>query len=110
VRDLAPKSNIHQVEMNSGRSALHKAAFWGHIDTVIYLAKELHLNVNLPDYNGDTPAHDAARFGHLSVVRALVENGANVALRNHAGLTVADVAAQYEKGDVVSYLRGNSNL
>jgi hypothetical protein len=110
VRDLAPHSDVHQVEINSGRSALHKAAFWGHIDTVLYLAKDLHLNVNQQDYNGDTPAHDAARFGHLNVVRALVENGANVALRNRAGLTVADVAAQYEKGDVVSYLRGNSNL
>jgi len=110
VKEMSAKADIHQVERNSGRSALHKAAFWGHIDTVNYLSKELHLNVNQQDYNGDTPAHDAARFGHLNVVKALVEAGANVAIRNHAGRTVADVAAQYEKADVVNYIRGHSNL
>jgi len=111
VQELSSKADVHQLEINSGRNALHKAAFWGHIETVIYLVKELHLNVNQADYNGDTAAHDAARFGHLSVVKALVENGANLGLRNKAGLTVVDVAKQYEKSDVVSYLRGgNSNL
>jgi hypothetical protein len=110
VKELTAKADIHQVERNSGRSALHKAAFWGHIDTVLYLAHDLHLNVNQQDYNGDTPAHDAARFGHLNVVRALVDNGANVTIRNGAGKTVAEVAAQYEKGDVVNYIRGHSNL
>jgi len=110
VKELAAKADIHQLERNSGRSALHKAAFWGHIDTVLYLAHDLHLNVNQLDYNGDTPAHDAARFGHLNVVRALVDNGANVTLRNGAGKTVAEVAAQYEKTDVVNYIRGHSNL
>jgi len=110
VKELAAKADVHQLELSSGRSALHKAAFWGHIETVLFLARDLKLNVNQQDYNGDTAAHDAARFGHINVVRALVENGANVGVRNKAGLTVADVAAQYEKPDIVGYLKGHSNL
>jgi catalase (peroxidase I) len=106
VKELSAKADVHQLEKNSGRSALHKAAFWGHIDTVLYLAHDLKLNVNQQDYNGDTPAHDAARFGHLTVVRALLENGANVSIRNHAGKTVAEVAEQYQKHDIVHYVKG----
>jgi len=106
VKELSAKADVHQLEKNSGRSALHKAAFWGHIDTVLYLSHDLKLNVNQQDYNGDTPAHDAARFGHLTVVRALVENGANVGIRNHAGKTVAEVAEQYQKPDIVYYVKG----
>jgi ankyrin repeat protein len=31
----------------------------------------------------DTPLHDAARWGHLSVAKLLVERGADVRMRNN---------------------------
>jgi hypothetical protein len=33
---IAAKCDVHQVESTSGRSALHKAAFWGHNKMVEY--------------------------------------------------------------------------
>ena len=33
---IAAKCDVHQVEATSGRSALHKAAFWGHNKMVEY--------------------------------------------------------------------------
>jgi len=109
VKTLSRHADVHQLERSSGRSALHKAAFWGHVDTVEYLTKELKLNVNQQDYNGDTPLHDAARFGHLNVVKILVENGANIAIQNTDGKNVMEVAQLYEKHDVATYLQGHVN-
>jgi ankyrin repeat protein len=40
----------------------------------------------------DTPLHDAARLEYLSVVKLLVETGADVRLRNNKGQTASDVA------------------
>jgi len=40
----------------------------------------------------DTPLYDAARLGYLSVVKLLVQTGADVRLRNNKGQTASDVA------------------
>ncbi|CAE7613532.1 ccp1, partial [Symbiodinium microadriaticum] len=74
VMELTPLANIHDAEGYSGRTALHKAAFWGHTDVVEYLIG-LELDPNAADYNGDTPLHDAARFAHDGVVSALMKDG-----------------------------------
>jgi len=47
-----------------------------------YLVDEAKLNVNAQDNYGDTSLHDAAKFGHIEVVKILLEAGANVTLRN----------------------------
>lgn len=95
VQELTPKSDIHEVEGYSGRTALHKAAFWGHTDVVDYLIG-LKLNPNAVDYNGDTPLHDAARFAHEGVVASLMQApGINLAARNNDGLTPLEVAIEY---------------
>lgn len=91
-RRFAPQADVHAVEANSGRTALHKAAFWGHHALCEMLLGELGLNPNVADSMGDTPLHDAARFGHVKVVQRLVAHGADRAARNTAGLTPLDVA------------------
>jgi len=105
VKEMAPKCDVHQVEKSSGRSALHKAAFWGHVETVHYLAHDLKLNVNQQDYNGDTAMHDAVRFNHVKVVESLLSAGANVNVKNKEGRNVYDVAVQYEKHDLARLLK-----
>ena len=54
VMAKAKDADVHEVEAATGRSALHKAAFWGHDGTVAFLTKECKLDVNQRDSNGDT--------------------------------------------------------
>ena len=111
------------LELNSGRTALHKAAFWGHDHIVPWLlGPKCNVDPNLQDYNGDTALHDAARFGHskvcslegvlhitapvltphvhtysLQVIAQLLAGGASVAIANKAGRLPGDEALFYGK-------------
>mmetsp|Transcript_27168 Transcript_27168/g.42290 ORF Transcript_27168/g.42290 Transcript_27168/m.42290 type:complete len:121 (-) Transcript_27168:54-416(-) len=92
----AETADINELEASSGRTALHKACFWGHIETVQFLLSQ-GIKVDIQDYNGDTALHDAVHFGHTPVVEALLKHGANTRLMNNAGKTPADVAISQEK-------------
>eukprot|EP01095_Lingulamoeba_sp_RSL-Kostka_P017191 TRINITY_DN879_c0_g1_i1.p1 TRINITY_DN879_c0_g1~~TRINITY_DN879_c0_g1_i1.p1 ORF type:complete len:416 (-),score=181.79 TRINITY_DN879_c0_g1_i1:73-1320(-) len=104
VRD---KSDVHQLEATSGRSALHKAAFWGHIQMTKYLVNECKLDTNVQDYAGDTALHDAARFGHVEVVKALLDGGASTSLKNKKNQTSLDVAIDHSKNEVIALFNNN---
>jgi hypothetical protein len=102
------KADPNQLEATSGRSALHKAAFWGHTAMTKYLATEAKVNLNVQDVYGDTALHDGAKFGHEAVVKALVDAGANTTLKNKAGKTPLDLAKEHNKPKVVSVLEKTS--
>jgi ankyrin repeat protein len=110
VKELAAQgADVHGVEASSGRTALHKAAFWGHEATVGFLLNEGHVNPNVQDYNGDTALHDAARFGHVSCVNLLLA-GTDLTLRNKEGKTPLEVAEQYQQPKIVALLNERSKL
>jgi hypothetical protein len=48
VRRFAPDADVHALETSSGRSALHKAAYWGHEQLTAVLLKEFAISVLLP--------------------------------------------------------------
>jgi hypothetical protein len=56
--------------------------------------------MNVQDSNGDTALHDASRFCHTQVVKALVDNSS----KNSKGETAADVAKDYDKTEVATQL------
>jgi len=103
-RRLAPSANVHAVDKASGRSALHEAAFWGHHETVQYLANECKLNIHARDFNGDTPLHDAVRFDHLTVVQVLLDARADPSLKNKHGLDALGIAQQHGHERIVQLL------
>lgn len=96
--------DVHAVESSSGRTALHKSAFWGHTAMSAFLINECKIDVNVKDSMGDTACHDAARFGHMPVVEMLLKAGANPSIKNKAGKTAGDVAREYDKTTVASVL------
>ena len=103
---LASRANADAkaVDLPSMRSALHKASFWGHDHIIGWLLDDLKLDVNAVDAEGDAGLHDAARFGHVSVVKALVARGASKDLKNNKGMTAREVAAENGKDECAALL------
>jgi len=99
--------DANEVEAATGRTALHKAAFWGHDHLMSVLVDKCKVEVNTQDLAGDTALHDAARFGHLDVVTALLKAGADPKITNKKGENAAATAAAYEKPDVVRVLQAS---
>lgn len=63
------------------------AAATGDVDTISHFAnteENKHL-LHHPDSNGWMPIHEAARGGHKNVVELLIQHGADINLRTHAG-------------------------
>jgi hypothetical protein len=105
------KLDVNSVEAHSQRTALHKAAYFGHAHVVEYLCGNFGgtIKVNAIDGDGDTALHDAARFGHLAVVDALLHMGhADPTIRNLDGRTALDVAVANDKTAVVELLVSKS--
>lgn len=107
--------NVNAVEAHSHRTALHKAAYFGHAHVVEYLCGNNNfgggvLQVNAVDGDGDTALHDAARFGHEAVVKILLDMGqADPTIRNLDGRTALDMAVANDKTAVVELLLVSSS-
>lgn len=100
----------HATEASSARNALHKSAFWGHEKMTQFLLEECKINVDTPDSKGDTPCHDAARFGHTGVVKQLMAAGCDLSFCNKAGQTALDLAVAFGKDDTAKVLKARSKL
>lgn len=70
----------------TGSTPLHLAAARGDLDTVTTLLAAHH-EVNDADMNNWFPIHEAARGGHLDVMKTLVDNGADIGARTLKGGT-----------------------
>ena len=57
------------------------------------------------DKSGGTALHDAARNGHLLVVKELVASRAELDAPNHQGMTALDVATKEGRGEVAEFLQ-----
>lgn len=67
-------------------------------------------DINATDDDGWTALHYAASLGLLAVTRLLLERGASQAVRDQAGLTASQVAAQAGRTDVVQSLADWTNV
>lgn len=95
--------DVNSTEIHSRRTAMHKAAFFGHAHVIPYLF-QVQASCNLQDVYGDTPLHDAARLGHANVVEALLLGGADATVKNLTGQTAFDVAQMNGKTKVMELL------
>jgi len=85
--ELIHSTNAH------GEGVLHMCAVSGRVRLLLDLISK-GANVNLPDRNGNTPAHKAALNGKDGMVIWLWKKGANLdTLRNQQGQSVLDIAS-----------------
>ncbi|NLJ76136.1 MAG: hypothetical protein GX325_02615 [Peptococcaceae bacterium] len=74
-------------------------------EKIRYLVREKGMDINAQDENGMTPLIHAAFFGHLHVVKELLDLGADVNLRGKGGVTVLMAALQnVANGDIARML------
>jgi ankyrin repeat protein len=98
--------DVNAKEPHSDRTAMHKAAIFGHSHVIEYLIESttMKANINAQDVEGDTPLHDAAKYGHVAVVQALLKAGADQSIVNHERKLAADLAKANGKDAVVAML------
>ena len=78
-------------QCNQGMSALAIAAELGH-DEILQMLIGIGATVDLPDIHSATPLHHAVKNDRVSAVEQLLQHGANITLRNAAGMTALKLA------------------
>ena len=89
-----------------GRNPLSVASFCGCDDVVKFLLDKTDastLLIDTKDSNGCTPLWLACRTGNLSMVKVLIDAGADTTVANNEGLTPQEVASKFKKDKVVEY-------
>ncbi|MFP3234229.1 MAG: ankyrin repeat domain-containing protein [Sulfolobaceae archaeon] len=71
---------------NKGRTPLHRAALFDHVD-IVKLLLERGADPNAKDNAGETPLDSAALIDRVDIVKLLLEHGANPNAKNNDGST-----------------------
>ena len=72
------------------------------------MERERSADVDAVNNVGLSALHAAAHHGYASVVDALLDGGADVALRTNSGETARELARREEHNDVVALLEGGA--
>jgi uncharacterized protein len=100
--ELARRLIERKAEVNKpGWTPLHYAATNadGASLAVTRLLLEHHAYIDAESPNGSTPLMMAAHYGHPSVVKLLLEEGADPMLKNQQGLTAIDFANRAQRAE-----------
>lgn len=87
----------------TGWTALHYAASVGN-NEIVQLLLDNYAYIDAESANKTTPLMMAARGGHILTVKLLLDEGADVGLKNNLGLTALDFAKKHEWADIVEGL------
>eukprot|EP00042_Codosiga_hollandica_P019360 m.59701 g.59701 ORF g.59701 m.59701 type:complete len:167 (+) comp49268_c0_seq10:111-611(+) len=94
----------------SGHSALHMAASFGNEAILKFFLQLDGINLNVRNELGFTPLMFAADRGFNECVHALLQAGANSALKNQDGLTALDLARSNHHSETVIIFEGRSHI
>lgn len=87
-----------------GWTALHYAAVVGN-HKIMTLLLEHHAYIDAETPNKTTPLMLAARRGEMVAVKLLIDQGADISLKNMLGWTAYDFAVEAERRDIASLLQ-----
>lgn len=89
-----------------GWTPLHYAASYPEAAAkdIVALLLERHAYIDAESPNGTTPLMMAARYGHHDAVKLLINEGADLAVRNRAGLSAVDFARAASRDEIVQLL------
>lgn len=96
---------------DTGQTALHHAAGQGADRMVRYLAEEAHADLNALDENHRTPLFYAVQNNSIATIRLLRQCGADLFIKDKAGLTLMEYAIenhQFESARFLCKISGSS--
>jgi ankyrin repeat protein len=105
--EAARRLIARQAEVNKpGWAPLHYAATNTDVVSLsmVRLLLEHHAYIDAESPNGTTPLMMAAHYGHPSVVKLLLEEGADPLLKNQQGLSAIDFANRAQRADVANII------
>ena len=73
VQLLVDQGADHKLKSRDGQTGLHRAAFYGNVDVVKYLIKDLKMSVMFPDKKGSLPLHFACMKLSFNCIRVLIK-------------------------------------
>lgn len=100
---LATRLIEREAEVNKpGWAPLHYAATdaGGQAPAMVRLLLEHHAYIDAESPNGTTPLMMAAHYGNPTVVKLLLEEGADPSIKNQQGLTALDFAHRANRAEV----------
>lgn len=86
-----------------GMTSLHYASVAGNTD-IATLFIESKANINIASNAGNTPLILAARYNRMDIVRALIDAGADITIRDRQNLTAVKRAKAKGNYAIVEYL------
>jgi len=87
-----------------GWAAVHYAAASGSVETLnLLLEHAAYIDSESP--NKTTPLMMALNFGMYDTAKVLIDSGADISLKNDAGMTALDFANKSERNDLISLLK-----
>lgn len=104
---LAARLIEREAEVNKpGWAPLHYAATdaGGQAPAMVRLLLEHHAYIDAESPNGTTPLMMAAHYGNPTVVKLLLEEGADPSIKNQQGLTALDFAHRANRAEVAEII------
>ncbi|CAF2886323.1 unnamed protein product [Rotaria sp. Silwood2] len=94
-------------ELTQHQTLLHCASKKGYCDLVHWLVEQCKANMNLLDFNGNTPLHLAAYGSHTSIVDYLVNLGCDPTVKNRWDTKAEDAGTKYSNSitDIFKHMR-----
>lgn len=98
--------------INGKTNLLHRATREGDLKIVSELLKSGYRNIDAKNTEGQTAVHVASILGNSDIIAALLEAGANAAIRDSRGLTPLHYACQENQYVIIRILvdKGNANV
>ena len=100
--------DISDTKENHGRSALHMAAWTGHISNVSLLLDmgcDINVIATKPQYYGKSPIFFAATRSRKDVMNLLLDRGANVLIVNNKGQSVYSLARSHFESELCNRIK-----
>ncbi len=85
-------ANVNITHPYNDCSALHLAAWNGHVKVVNFLLRQKDIQINVADNEGRTPLIKAAFWGYIKVVKELLKHPVDTTVKDSSGRTAFDYA------------------